>query len=128
MKIFALILSIMALATLSHKATAQTAVLANNKFAIELTKTKLEMAPGGSENISILIGRGKKYVGEEIEFVVNNVPDGITLNFENSVTTGDKNAVTISSSPDAKPGTYMVVIYGRIDQSRKGVALAVKVN
>jgi hypothetical protein len=106
----------------------QSAVLVKDKFAIELPQNKVELAPGASEDVSILIGRGKKYASEAVEFIVNNPPAGITVKFEQPETTADKNNMTITAAEDLAPGTYMLVIYGRIDQTRKGVAVSVKVN
>jgi uncharacterized membrane protein len=111
---------------ISTVAYSQSGTLRDNKFSVELPKNKVTLSQGQSEELSILIQRSAKYENEEIEFIAT-APSGITLTFGEPSTLGDKNTVTIAVNEGASAGTKMIIIYGRVDQTRKGVALSVTI-
>jgi uncharacterized membrane protein len=110
----------------ASSAFSQSGTLRDNKFSLELAKNKVSLSAGQSEELTILIQRSAKYEDEEIEFIAT-APEGLSLTFGEPTTLGNKNTLTITASEGASTGTKMIIIYGRVDQTRKGVALSVSI-
>ncbi|MEM7548324.1 MAG: hypothetical protein AAF363_01520 [Bacteroidota bacterium] len=127
MKKLTLLIVLASVFFLAKPSFGQTSILYNDKFAIELPKNKINLSQGGSEDLSILINKGKKYVSKEIDFLTSTNIEGLGINFESQTTTENKNKVTVSADETVEPGNYMVVIYGRLGTTRKGVALSVTI-
>jgi hypothetical protein len=104
--------------------SAQNPIVAKNEFLISLSSDKLEIKPGETKELTVSLIRSKSFSkGKASLGFSSSLPAGLALTYEPVNNSIDQSTARIVASADMKPGTYIIVLKGTINNKDKGTTL-----
>jgi hypothetical protein len=123
-----IILSLL-LAASSTALSAQEKIAPRSEFSVELSATTVEVKPGESKSVDITLNRSKSYAKSAAKLGLSSgLPDGVTVVFEPAEGVIDQSVARIAVGPEAKAGTYTIILNTVIQNKSKGKTLKLLIN
>jgi hypothetical protein len=120
---------ILALSAITFIGFAQEKAAPRTEFTIDLSATTLETKPGQTKEVEINLTRSKSYLkSNAILGLSSGLPAGITVSFEPAEGVITSSIAKISIAENVKPGNYMIIFKGTIQQKNKGATLKLVVS
>ena len=90
------------------------------EFSVSTTDS-LTIEKGSYQKLDVWVLRSKRFAKHKVKLgVSSSLPEGVVINFGNQKEYFDLCEATISVTPEAKPGTYFIIISGSIRYKSKG--------
>lgn len=90
-------------------------------FNVLLSSNTIELGTTDSASADISILRSKRFKNAEVGLKVSGaIPDGVSITFDSSSTLSSTAKMNITVENGAAPGTYMLILYAKTPEFRKG--------
>jgi len=107
---------------------AQQVEIPQKEFTLSLSDETVTLARGEKKNIDIRILKSKAYQSKKMKMGLSSpLPEGIILSFDPENGAADLSQATITALPDAKPGTYSIIVNATMNYKTKGSILKVSI-
>jgi len=112
--------------TVSSYVLAQEAI-PKREFKLGVSESSIELIPGQTTSLDVNIYRSKSYTDKEISLVVNSLPKGLYVEFEEQKTKSNQVALTIKSDETMVAGKYTLLLQGKSTRVSKGISFSITV-
>lgn len=115
---------LLALSATSFIGFAQEKTAPRSEFIIELSANTLESTAGQTKEVEITLNRSKSFSkSKAVLGLSSGLPAGVTVNFEPAEGAINSSIAKINIAENTKPGSYMIIFKGTIQQKNKGATL-----
>ena len=127
MKTTILYLSILLVSWISFPSNAQVET-PKKEFNVRLVSNNIDIAPGEVKSVEVFINRSKSYRKTKVALTLaSELPDGVTIEFENNQDLASTIVMHISASGDAAIDSYNLILNGRSNRGAKGTIFKLNV-
>ncbi|MEO9806139.1 MAG: hypothetical protein ABJF04_22960 [Reichenbachiella sp.] len=125
MKKLALILTVALLSSVSTFAQE----IPKKEFTISVSEKNIAVQPGETKKYEVTLNRSKSYKKTSIDLLIDsNLPQGITVSFENGTDPMVNRIMIVSAADNAEPINKAVILKGKSLRASKGVMLNLSVD
>lgn len=125
MKKLALILTVALLSSVSTFAQE----IPKKEFTISVSEKNIAVQPGETKKYEVTLNRSKSYKKTSIDLLIDsNLPQGITVSFENGTDPMVNRIMIVSAADNAEPFNKAVILKGKSLRASKGVMLNLSVD
>lgn len=122
MKLFCI--SILLFITTSVVLAQETVALPAKEFAIALSQNTLEVKPGETRELEIILQRSRSYSKLKADMnLSSSLPDGIEISFDPSSGILENTKAIIKAAENATPGNYTIILNAAMNHKNKGAML-----
>lgn len=119
------LMMLLSMALLSVKAQPTTAI-PKKEFTVQADALMVDVAAGSSGKVNLQIMRSKNFQNSDASFrVASTLPEGVTIRYD--AQNESDYAAVISTTAQATPGTYQVIMNCTIHNKTKGVIVKLKI-
>ena len=97
------------------------------EFRLGVESSNLKLNSGQTSNLEVNIYRSKSFQNKDITMVANNLPKGLSVEFDEQKTKNSKVLLTITADDSLSAGKYTVILQGKTTRVTKGITFSVTV-
>lgn len=98
------------------------------EFAVNLSENSVSIKPGETRQVTVTLLKSKSFAKDKATMgISNSLPQGITVQYDQSEGKFDSAVATISVGSAVGTGTYQLILSGTMNHKTKGSILKVNV-